>query len=196
MNIRLIIGILIALTLGGSIAYGLIKWTADDPESTLPVPAQPTQNTPGSSSGSGAVPGGGGVVAVPNQSDIPFGKMGVRGKNSTIVVNDFRTERTPFQGSEGNFFEVAKVDDSSGINRYTILYFEADESFAVIIGTTPLGIVRREAERKLLSDLGISQSEACALTYYVSTPYFVSPGYSGKNLLLSFCPGAEVLPEV
>lgn len=78
---------------------------------------------------------------------------------------------------------------------FSITYDVGTQFFNIILLAEPVGPVRTEAEQYLLSRLGIPASRACALNYYVGTPYWVSETYAGKNLGFSFCHGATPLPQ-
>jgi|SRR3989338_5452249 len=76
---------------------------------------------------------------------------------------------------------------------YTIFYVDSDQSFTVSLMQEPIADTRKAAEQALLTKLGITQSQACALNYRVYVPYAVNQIYSSKNLGFSFCPGAVQL---
>lgn len=79
-------------------------------------------------------------------------------------------------------------------DRYTITYSKEDDWFSVLLNKEPLGEVRREAETYLLTQLGITEQQACALNYQVATLSYVSQYYADRELRFSFCPGAVPLP--
>lgn len=76
---------------------------------------------------------------------------------------------------------------------YTIVYNISDSGFIISLLSTPLQAARTAAETAFLSDLGISQADACKLTVEEGVPISVSDQYPGVNLGLSFCPGAVAL---
>ncbi len=78
---------------------------------------------------------------------------------------------------------------------YQITYHAPDKTYTVSLTTEPLGQTRQDAEQRFLTLLGITEDQACALHVNVTTLYSVNQQYAGKNLGLSFCPYATVLPK-
>ena len=78
---------------------------------------------------------------------------------------------------------------------FSISYATSTQFFNIILLAEPVGLVRSAAERFFLARLGIGEQAACALNYYVGTPYWVNESYDNKNLGFSFCPGATALPH-
>lgn len=109
---------------------------------------------------------------------------------STVTIPDFSTTEQPEAASETNGFQVAGAADSS----FQIVYFPQDSGFIVTLNKEPLGEARRAAEDALRARLGLSNEDLCKLRADVGTTYSVSSAYAGKNLGLSFCPGAVTLP--
>jgi hypothetical protein len=77
---------------------------------------------------------------------------------------------------------------------YVIEYIAAANYFNISLLQEPIGEARQEAEQYLLSNLGISESQACSLKYMVSVPDKVNSFYSGESLGFSFCANAVQLP--
>lgn len=109
---------------------------------------------------------------------------------SSVTVPDFTKTDQPDVASATNGYQVAGSAESS----FQILYFPADSGFLVTLNAEPLGETRRDAEKALRAELNLSDAELCKLKADVGTTYSVSPGYAGKSLGLSFCPGAVALP--
>lgn len=83
-----------------------------------------------------------------------------------------------------------QLGDDVGFN---IAYFEEDGSFAIGLTGKPLEEYHKKASRYLLETLHITEEEACELNVYVGVTYDVDPNLSGKNFMLSFCPGSVQL---
>ena len=92
-----------------------------------------------------------------------------------------------------NFYNTAKEINSERdalINKddhFQFSYISNGESFIISILEEPIWENRQAAELSFLSNLGISQEQACKLTVSVGVPRWVSEEYSGRNLGLSFC---------
>jgi hypothetical protein len=154
---------------------------------TQPFPTDST-NIP-SASGGGLEVGGSGKPSLTVAAQNPTG---------TMVVQDFRansdTVRDPINTS---FYYLKYHTTGEGATQnppYTISYDMVTGSFTVALYQEPLRQTRAEAEQYLMSALGLSQANMCALRYTVSVPGDINEYYSGTNLLFSFCPGATVLP--
>ncbi len=78
---------------------------------------------------------------------------------------------------------------------FSISYATSTQFFNIILLAEPVGLVRSAAERFFLARLGIGEQAACALNYFVGTPYWVNESYDNKNLGFSFCHGATALPK-
>lgn len=78
---------------------------------------------------------------------------------------------------------------------FSIAYDERPQFFTITLLTEPIGKARTEAEQFLESKFGLTTSQLCTLNYYVGTTYYVNQQFSGRNLGLSFCPNATVLPQ-
>lgn len=79
--------------------------------------------------------------------------------------------------------------------RFSILYFENGQNFAVSLNEEPLRESRQAAELYLMNALGISPQQMCDLTYTLGTTVSVNETYGSiTNLGFSFCEGAVPLP--
>lgn len=74
---------------------------------------------------------------------------------------------------------------------YYISYYPDDNSFNIVLNSPDVERARREAEERLLIDLGISKDEACQLNVVLGVPYNVNEKLSGRNFGLSFCPNGK-----
>lgn len=116
----------------------------------------------------------------------------------TMVVQDFRTNSDTARDPVNTSFYYLKYHTAGeGATQnppYTISYDMVSGSFTIALYQEPLKQTRAEAEQYLMSALGLSQANMCALRYTVSVPGDINEYYSGTNLLFSFCPGATILP--
>ncbi len=115
----------------------------------------------------------------------------------TVSVNDFRTLQEVIVATHmpRHYFLAGGADPSAVQASYSTFYNEKDSSFNITLLTTPLGATRRDAERKLMGQLGITEADMCRLQYRVGVPAFVDRPLAGEQLGFSFCPGAVSLPE-
>ncbi len=77
---------------------------------------------------------------------------------------------------------------------YQIIYYAPDNSYTLSLLKPPLGATRKLAEKDLSVRLGVSEAELCSRKIRVTVPNDVDTRYSGKDLLMSSCPGAVALP--
>lgn len=135
----------------------------------------------------------------------PFGYTGstVQQKSLPLVLTDgtvvetrdFTKENQPDWAGATSGYLVAGGEQLD----YMVLYFNNGEpgergEFLVTLNKEPLGENRRRAEAAIKAQLEMSEVELCKLAISVSSAPGVSDAYGGKNLGLSFCPGAVALP--
>ena len=153
-----------------------------------------TKPAPGSSYATSTNPFGQPAGSFPVSSATPNGSIGLnlRLNDGTVVsVPDFtRTNQPPTSNAESGY-QVAGTNTED----YQILYYPKNSGILVSLFSEPLGPVRLVAENALRAALGLSDSQLCKLTVDVRTTADVSDTYSGRNLGLSFCPGATILPK-
>lgn len=77
---------------------------------------------------------------------------------------------------------------------FSMIYSAEHNSYIVAITEAPLGANRQAAEKYLLTLLALDEASACQRNISVGVPAGVSPLYAGRELGLSFCPGAVALP--
>jgi len=87
---------------------------------------------------------------------------------------------------------ACRAGSTTGFN---IFYDRTSQSFGIALLVEPIGETRHAAEQFLLQTLGVTESQLCALNYYVGTTAQVNALYDDRNLGFSFCPGATKLPE-
>ena len=100
-----------------------------------------------------------------------------------VVVSNFLANAQPIEG----LVPTQKFVDNP---KYQIFYYPEEQAFHISIIDGPLVQVQKEAEREFMRQMGVSVEQLCSLAVTVNTPSFVSVEYSGKNLGLSFFPGA------
>lgn len=112
----------------------------------------------------------------------------------TVSVPDFTYNR-PQIDAEGVTY-VLLTQTPEGVEedaRYGIV-FGTDSTFTVGLFEEPLGANRKLAEAKLVEFLGLPEQALCKLDISVGVPDTIRGAYQGKNLGISFCPGALPLP--
>lgn len=190
MQKALIFAIALVVVLG----TGFFIWSmVSGPESSQ------TTNPQGGTTGTGGLNNSTSVVPIDNETNTPVssGSMTVATQaNTTLEVKDFRNDSSTVAdtNNKGLYALSGGLDPSSTDAPYGITYTESDQSFSIALLKEPLRDYRKLAERELMDKLGISEADACGLRYWVSTPTWVNPAYSTKNLGFSFCPGAVELP--
>lgn len=173
--------IILALLFAGAAAW--VFWPQGE------VSGPQAQNTPAGSS----APNYQSSVSVPpagqdSSAAEPEWKVVPAADGTGIRVNDFMATRV----EEETGGDVYLAGSRNGTDRYRITYHVPLETFAVFLLAEPLKETRELAEQDLLRILGISESDACRLRYFVSLPEEVNPLYAGLDLGFSFC--AESTP--
>lgn len=106
-------------------------------------------------------------------------------KQGSVTTAKF-TENAPYQYTGGSVLEST--------DEYAISYDATSQSFNIAISEQPIAKSRTDAEMKFLSDLGITQSEACKLTVTLGVNYGTDPNLFDRNFGLSFCPTGVPFP--
>lgn len=114
------------------------------------------------------------------------GKISIATPQGTVQTNNFTA------GAQAVYPTNVVFQNTS--NDYSISAATASNSFNIALLALPLQKSRTEAEAAFISQLGISQSDACKLTVDLGVPYSVDQNASGVNYGLSFCPGSKALP--
>jgi len=110
------------------------------------------------------------------------------------MVADFKKDpETKVSASGSLYYLSGGLTPSPTKTPYSIFYVEADKSFHITLLQEPLRGTRAQAEQVLLKKLGVTEQQVCSLVVYVGVPGPVNQFYGGKELGLSFCPGAEAL---
>ena len=136
------------------------------------TPQNPSENPPSSESSS--------TLPVVGTTSTPQGAtMSVQGKTGVVITKNFYSQAQ--QITPQNDALIAANDS------FRILYYAADNSFVITLLKEPVGDAQQAAEMAFLSQLGISQSDACKLKVSVSVPAFVDENLAGQDLGLTFC---------
>ncbi len=108
------------------------------------------------------------------------------------TIGDRQATGTYFLGNhKSQGFQDSTADDDVP---YVIQYKEATDSFVIALYKEPIGSIREDMQRDLVTRLGIAGPDLCRLKYSVTTPWWVNQVYAGTDLRFSFCPGATELP--
>jgi hypothetical protein len=75
-----------------------------------------------------------------------------------------------------------------------VTYNQTDQSFAISLLQEPLGNARKIAQEFLMSRLGITKLDTCALRAFVGTPYTTNENYSDTSVGFDGCSDAIPLP--
>ncbi|MGD1003729.1 MAG: hypothetical protein ABR884_04125 [Minisyncoccia bacterium] len=121
------------------------------------------------------------TLAIPTSTTITLGTS----QGSVTVKNFYQS--ADYITQDQQTVAVSQTTD------YVIAYNVSDSSFAIALLSTPLEAARQAAESAFLTQLGISQQDACKLTVYEGVPASVSDQYIGQNFSLSFCGGPPTL---
>jgi hypothetical protein len=136
-----------------------------------------------------------GVSGTPSKP--PENTIVVATREGTLSVRDFTKDDGVWTSADQTYMVVKGTESatSSAENvKYEIVFFPTDKSFVVTLLAEPLGDIRREVVNELLTKLGLSFENLCALAMDVSVPRGVNDFYLGQSLGLSGCPGAVSLP--
>lgn len=132
------------------------------------------------------------VGSVPVSTTTANGLLNLKLQDGTIAsVPDFTKVNQPTTANAENGYQIV----GSNTGDFHITYYPQNWGILVSLYAEPLGSVRIAAENALRTSLGLSDSQLCKLTIDVRTSADVSDTYSGRNLGLSFCPGATTLPQ-
>lgn len=172
----IIVGVVLVLLLLGGIAFTLLRDT-ETPQGPLGTSfpnsgERPTQET-----------------------DVSGAEITLRLQNGkTVEVSNFTKDAdTKADPQNPGFYLVGQGSGAVRDTSFDITYIAQTGFFNVSLMQAPIKDVRRRAEAYLMSTLGLSEDEMCALRYSVATPAFVDESYSGTDLRFSFCTDAVPL---
>lgn len=197
MNVKFFVGILAVLIC--SVAAGVLWYIFFAPK-TSEVPGGTTTTFPVSNSAQAPTQTSGNVVSGPQTIVL------TTSDNNELIAKDFiHNGKTIMDTANPGYYLLAgnlgyclsdpQKCQAAPAENYQIYFIEQSKSFVIDLSDEPLGVARADAERFLLSELGIAESQMCNLNYYVGTTRYANSQLAGKNLGFSFCPGATVLPK-
>jgi hypothetical protein len=106
-------------------------------------------------------------------------------QQGTVTATNF-TAKAPYTYTGG-----ATLESAVG---YAISYDSVNKVFNIVITKSPVSKYRPIAEAKFLSDLGVSQTDACKLDVTLTTTYDAAPSLFNQNFGLSFCSNGKTFP--
>ncbi len=125
----------------------------------------------------------GGAVSSPASSSIAI----PAGDTVTIGTPEGSVTTSNFYKSADYIAQNQQIVVVKQTSAYGIFYNVLDSSFAVTIFGTPFDTVRPTAETAFLTQLGISQTDACKLNVVENTANNLNNPDAGKSFPLSFC---------
>lgn len=146
-----------------------------------------------------AQPGGsaGGTGTLPPVATGTTGPAPGNGTSSFPTGSTFQIGTSQGSVTVNNFYgtmDYITEDDETVVlaenDNYSISYYRPDSGFIIVFTSVPAGTFQTEraaAESAFLSQLGISQSDACKLSVNERVTDNTSP-YDGELMGLSFCP--------
>ncbi|HYE23283.1 MAG TPA: hypothetical protein VEA92_02405 [Candidatus Paceibacterota bacterium] len=116
--------------------------------------------------------------------------------NRIITVPDFTYGHPSVEVEDTGitYVYLTQNDDLVELDhRYGIVY-GSDSTISIGLLASPLGASRTAAETKLRELIPLADDILCSLKIAVQTADTIEPRFAGKELGLSFCPGAVPLP--
>lgn len=181
-----VVGIIFTLLLVGA---ALVFLKVLNP--SLPTPVEQTDtNTSGPLGGSNPS-----TVTIPStDTPVEAGVEAATKSGGVITVTDFKKDpETQSYPNNSLYYLSGGLTPSPTKTAFSIFYAVADKSFHITLLREPIRETRASAEQTLLKKLGITEVQACSLAIYVGVPISVNEYFAGRELGLSFCPGAEAL---
>lgn len=178
MKYTLITATVILLVILGAILFFILRPTMQDEPVSAPQPDpfeqnEYTQGTP----------------------QTPTREIPLSSTQGTIMVPSF-VEGTPTLDLDAaSYHYVTYNQDYTPVDPAYGIVYGTDGSLSIGIFAEPLGASRLKAEARLRQLLSLSDAQLCSLTVQVSVPASVNETLAGRNLGLSFCPGAAPLPN-
>jgi len=187
MNKNIFIGtgivVFILLSVGGYFFWKL--YSEQTPRTTI-IPAEETANDYSTQTNTSSPIKN---TPIPQQTQ-KDGKISVPTKDGGVIfVNDFfKNKGTILYEEMGATLKVHPF--------YTLLFFSDDQSFLIGLTGGDLHTVRTDAEKELITILGITEDEACQISVVTRVPSEVNKKASiGGDYGLSFCPSGKQLPK-
>lgn len=113
-----------------------------------------------------------------------------------ISVPDFTFNhpRVDLENTEITLVLVSQNADKTEMDPSYGIVYSTDSSFTIGLFSEPLGAARLRAEDRLRALVPVPDDILCQLPISVAVPDTIQPMYKGKDVGLSFCPGAVQLP--
>jgi hypothetical protein len=128
------------------------------------------------------------ILVLVNSKNSPSGStntIAIRTPQGTINVRNYT------QNPVATTTDALIMESNS---EYQILNYKIDNSFLITLLLKPLSQSRSDAQAVFIKDLGISQTQACALNVSVKVPNSVDSDFSGNELGMSYCQNAIQIP--
>lgn len=121
---------------------------------------------------------------------------------ATMQANDIKADPSTKSDSynSGHYFVgypppgSASDPNASSTPPYSIQYIDSTQFFSISLLQQPIGAARVQAEKYLMTKLGLTTAQMCRLKYSVAVPAPVDQTYAGTSLGFSFCADAVPLP--
>lgn len=108
-----------------------------------------------------------------------------------VSVQDFTAGLASSRIGPSVYYQLTHNQDTQGSRaQFDITFGLTDSSISIGLFKHPLRKSRLAAERALRRFFPLSNAALCRLKTAVSVPFSIDADYSGRELGLSFCPGA------
>lgn len=112
----------------------------------------------------------------------------------TYRVPSFPKDTLHYELPSGTYYQLTRNIETQGADAQFDIQYGTDNSIQIVLVKEPLKDARLAAEASLRTFFPLANDQLCALNIDVGVPVKVNDVFSGKNLGLSFCPGAVKLP--
>lgn len=133
--------------------------------------------------------------SVPVTQTQPARQIPLNSTQGTVMVPSFIEDAPVLQLDSASYHYVTYNEDYMPVDPAYGIVYGSDGSLSVGVFLEPLGASRLKAETKLRQMTSLTDAQLCSLNVQVSVPSSVNETLSGRNLGLSFCPGATPLPN-
>jgi len=130
------------------------------------------------------------VVRSPRVDQAAFMKIPTSNDRAASISDPRLLATTEDIGS--GLYSITSLENET-TTTFGIVFNENNGSFAIGLEVEPIAQTRLDAEVHLMQILKISEKELCLLNVFVGVPDRVNSFLSGRNLGVSFCPGAVPL---
>ena len=174
MRSPLLLGVLSALILA---AVAVTVWYLGKATPEVPLPEVPEEE-----------------VALPRDSGALLVLTSKTGQIITVPDFTYTHPSLEVEQSGITYVYVTQDDDLKEADPYYSIVYGSNSSILIFLLAEPLTTARARAEEKLKEFIPIPEDVLCSLKVSVKTTDTINPMYAGKELGLSFCPGAVALP--